>query len=254
MEEILYELRTHSAGLNCGRWDYIFSFIKRFSRHPEVILPDRSLVTMTVPFMRAYTLLAVKTCHKREAPCIGGMAAQIPVKNDPEKNEVALAKVRADKEREALDGHDGSWVAHPALVPVAMEVFDRHMLQQNQIGKKREDVEVTAADLQEVPEGPITEDGLRENVSVGLQYIEAWLRGFGAVGINHLMEDAATAEISRAQIWQWIRHPEGKLEDGRQVTVELFRQTVEEELAKIEACDRKRTFCRRPFPGSERSF
>ncbi|MFD1426840.1 malate synthase A [Kroppenstedtia sanguinis] len=235
MEEILYELRTHSAGLNCGRWDYIFSFIKRFSRHPEVILPDRSLVTMTVPFMRAYTLLAVKTCHKREAPCIGGMAAQIPVKNDPERNEAALAQVRADKEREALDGHDGSWVAHPALVPVAMEVYDRHMLRKNQIDKKREDVEVTAADLQEVPKGPITEEGLRQNVNVGLKYIEAWLRGYGAVGINHLMEDAATAEISRAQIWQWIRHPEGKLTDGRQVTVELFRQTVEEELTKIEA-------------------
>lgn len=233
MDEILYELRKHSAGLNCGRWDYIFSYIKRFRNRPEVILPDRSLVTMTVPFMRAYTLLAVKTCHRRNAHCIGGMAAQIPVRNNPEANEKAIAKVRADKEREALDGHDGTWVAHPALVPVAKEVFDKHMLHPNQIHKKRGDVNVSAEDLCEVPEGPITEQGLRQNVSVGIQYIEAWLRGYGAVGINNLMEDAATAEISRAQLWQWIRHPKGVLEDGRKVTVELFRQTVDEELAKI---------------------
>ncbi|WP_170109480.1 malate synthase A [Melghirimyces profundicolus] len=233
MDEILYELKEHSAGLNCGRWDYIFSCIKRFRNRPEVILPDRSLVTMTVPFMRAYTLLAVQTCHKRNAHCIGGMAAQIPVRNDPEANEAALSKVRADKEREALDGHDGTWVAHPALVPVAKEVFDKHMLHPNQIDKKRGDVEVTAKDLCQVPEGPITEEGLRQNVSVGIQYMEAWLRGYGAVGINHLMEDAATAEISRAQVWQWIRHPKGVLEDGRRVTVDLFRRTVEEELEKI---------------------
>ncbi|WP_142506863.1 malate synthase A [Melghirimyces algeriensis] len=233
MDEILYELREHSAGLNCGRWDYIFSYIKRFRNRPEVVLPDRSLVTMTVPFMRAYTLLAVKTCHRRNVHCIGGMAAQIPVRNDPEANEAAIAKVRADKEREALDGHDGTWVAHPALVPVAKEVFDQHMPHPNQIDKKRADVHVSADDLCRVPEGPITEEGLRQNVSVGIQYIEAWLRGYGAVGINHLMEDAATAEISRAQIWQWIRHPKGILDDGRKVTVDLFQQIVEEELEQI---------------------
>lgn len=233
MNEILFELKEHSAGLNCGRWDYIFSYIKRLRNRPEVIMPDRSQVTMTVPFMRAYTLLAVKTCHKRNAPCIGGMAAQIPVKGDEKANEEALNKVRVDKEREALDGHDGTWVAHPALVPVAREIFDKHMLYPNQIDKKRGDVKVTAEDLCRVPEGSITEQGLRDNINVGIQYIEAWLRGFGAVGINNLMEDAATAEISRAQVWQWIRHPKGILDDGRDVTKELFLLTVEEELTRI---------------------
>ncbi|HET7577908.1 MAG TPA: malate synthase A, partial [Bacillales bacterium] len=213
MDEILYELREHSAGLNCGRWDYIFSYLKRFRRRPEVILPDRSRVTMTVSFMRAYSLLCIQTCHRRGAPAIGGMAAQIPVKNDPEANEEALAKVRADKKREAEDGHDGTWVAHPALVPVAKEQFDEYMPERNQIERKREDVYVTAEDLREVPEGPITEQGLRTNVSVGIQYIASWLRGNGAAPINHLMEDAATAEISRAQVWQWIRHPKGVLDD-----------------------------------------
>ncbi|MCL6598687.1 MAG: malate synthase A [Alicyclobacillus macrosporangiidus] len=233
MHEILYELRDHAAGLNCGRWDYIFSYIKKFRNHPEVILPDRAQVTMTVPFMRAYTLLTIQTCHRRNAFAMGGMAAQIPVKNDPAANEEALAKVRADKEREAQDGHDGTWVAHPGLVPVAMEVFDRLMPTPNQVHRKREDVQVTAADLVAVPQGTITEAGLRTNVSVALQYIEAWLRGSGAVPIFNLMEDAATAEISRAQIWQWIRHPKGVLEDGRKVTVELFRQTLAEEMEKI---------------------
>ncbi|ADG05742.1 malate synthase A [Kyrpidia tusciae DSM 2912] len=235
MDEILYELRDHAAGLNCGRWDYIFSFIKRFRNRPEVILPDRGLVTMTAPFMRAYTQLTIKTCHRRGAMAIGGMAAQIPVKNDPAANEEAFAKVRADKEREATDGHDGTWVAHPGLVPVAMEVFDRLMPTPNQLDRKREDVHVSAADLIRVPEGPITEQGLRTNISVGIQYIEAWLRGSGAVPIFNLMEDAATAEISRAQVWQWIRHPRGVLEDGRKVTVELFRQVLDEELNKIKA-------------------
>ncbi|MBE3552071.1 MAG: malate synthase A [Kyrpidia tusciae] len=235
MDEILYELRDHAAGLNCGRWDYIFSFIKRFRNRPEVILPDRGLVTMTAPFMRAYTQLTIKTCHRRGAMAIGGMAAQIPVKNDPAANEEAFAKVRADKEREATDGHDGTWVAHPGLVPVAMEVFDRLMPTPNQLDRKREDVHVSAADLIQVPEGPITEQGLRTNISVGIQYIEAWLRGSGAVPIFNLMEDAATAEISRAQVWQWIRHPRGVLEDGRKVTVELFRQVLDEELNKIKA-------------------
>jgi malate synthase len=235
MDEILYELREHSAGLNCGRWDYIFSYIKKLRNHPDVILPDRALVTMTVPFMRAYTTLAVKTCHKRKAPCIGGMAAHIPVKNDPEKNEEALGKVRADKEREAYDGHDGTWVAHPGLVPVAMEVFNRLMPEPNQIWYKREDVHVMAQDLLAVPEGPITEGGVRTNINVGIQYIEAWMRGFGAVPIHNLMEDAATAEISRAQIWQWIRHRRGVLPDGRKVTVELVRQWVEEEMEKLKS-------------------
>ncbi|GAB7389096.1 malate synthase A [Bacillaceae bacterium] len=232
MDEILYELREHSAGLNCGRWDYIFSYLKKFRNRPEVILPDRSLVTMTVPFMRAYSLLAIKTCHRRGAHAIGGMSAFIPVKGDPEKNEKAIEQVRADKLREAEDGHDGTWVAHPALVPVAMEVFNEVMPQANQIAKQL-DVEITAKDLLEVPQGAITEAGLRNNISVGIQYIEAWLGGRGAVPIFNLMEDAATAEISRAQVWQWIRHPQGILDDGRKVTFELVEQLMEEELGKI---------------------
>jgi malate synthase len=232
MDEILYELREHSAGLNCGRWDYIFSFIKRLRNKPEVILPDRSLVTMTVPFMRAYTRLAIHTCHKRGAPCIGGMAAQIPVKGNPQANEEALERVRADKEREALDGHDGAWVAHPGLVAPVKAVFDRIMPEPNQIGKQVPG-DVTAEDLLAVPEGPITELGLRTNIRVGIQYLEAWLGGRGAVAIDHLMEDAATAEISRAQVWQWIRHPKGVLEDGREVTAELVKKWIEEEVVKL---------------------
>lgn len=233
LHEILYELREHAAGLNCGRWDYIFSYIKKLRNQPEVILPDRAQVTMTVPFMRNYSQLTIQTCHRRNAFAIGGMAAQIPVKGNPTANEDALAKVRADKEREATDGHDGTWVAHPALVPVAMEVFNRLMPTPNQLHVKREDVHVTASRLLAVPEGTITEQGLRTNISVGIQYIEAWLRGSGAVPIFNLMEDAATAEISRTQVWQWIHHPKGILEDGRKVTVELFRQMVTEELEKI---------------------
>jgi malate synthase len=233
MDEILYELRDHSAGLNCGRWDYIFSYIKKLRHNPAVILPDRARVTMTTPFMRAYSLLCIKTCHRRNAHAIGGMAAYIPVRSDAAANELALQKVREDKDREARDGHDGTWVAHPGLVPVALDVFDALMPGAHQIARKREDVAVTAADLLEVPNGPITEAGLRTNVSVGVQYLEAWLRGVGAVPINNLMEDAATAEISRAQVWQWVRHPRGKLEDGRKVTLELVRQTLDEELAAI---------------------
>jgi malate synthase len=235
MDEILYELRDHSAGLNCGRWDYIFSAIKTRRKDPTFILPDRSLVTMTVPFMRSYSLLCIKTCHRRNTFAMGGMSAFIPVKNDEALNERAFAQVRMDKEREAGDGHDGTWVAHPGLVPVATEVFDRLMPTPNQIDRKRDDVHVTAADLLAVPEGPITEAGLRTNVSVGVQYIAAWLGGLAAVPINNLMEDAATAEISRAQIWQWIQHPKGVLDDGRKVTVELFRQIMREELGKIRA-------------------
>ncbi|HEU4323682.1 MAG TPA: malate synthase A [Roseiflexaceae bacterium] len=235
MDEILYELREHSAGLNCGRWDYIFSCIKKFCNKPDMLLPDRALVTMTTHFMRSYSLLVIKTCHRRNIHAIGGMSAFIPVKGDPEANERAFAQVRADKEREAADGHDGTWVAHPGLVPVALEVFDRAMPQPNQIDRKREDVSVAAADLLRFAEGPITEAGLRTNISVGIQYIEAWLGGQGAVPIFNLMEDAATAEISRAQVWQWIRHPEGKLADGRTITVELVRALVGEELEKIRA-------------------
>ncbi|GGG03840.1 malate synthase A [Paenibacillus abyssi] len=233
MDEILYELRNHIAGLNCGRWDYIFSFIKKLRNQPHVILPDRSLVTMASPFMTAYSLLAIKTCHRRKAHCIGGMAAQIPVKHDAAANEAAMDKVRADKLREVRNGHDGTWVAHPALVPVAMDVFDTHMKTPNQVERQRDDVFITAADLLEIPQGPITEAGVRMNVSVGVQYLEAWLRGFGAVPINNLMEDVATAEISRAQLWQWIHHPKGMLEDGRKVTSELFDTILQEELAKL---------------------
>ncbi len=231
-DEILYELRDHSAGLNCGRWDYIFSFIKRFSKRPDFVLPDRAQVTMTVPFMRAYCLNVIKNCHHRGAHAIGGMAAQIPIKDDPEANEEALAKVRADKEREVGDGHDGTWVAHPGLVPIAMESFSR-MSGPNQLDRRRPDVEVTAEDLLRVPEGTITEEGLRTNIRVGVQYLEAWLRGNGCVPLYNLMEDTATAEISRAQVWQWIRHPGGVLDDGRRVTAELFRKLARDELSQL---------------------
>ncbi|MGD8475764.1 MAG: malate synthase A [Burkholderiales bacterium] len=234
MDEILYELREHSAGLNCGRWDYIFSCIKKFRNQEGFILADRNLVTMTSPFMRAYSLLLIKTCHKRGAFAMGGMAAQIPIKNDPAANEAALEKVRADKEREANDGHDGTWVAHPGLVPVAQEAFDRVMKTPNQIAKQRPDVNVSAADLVDFqPKGPITENGLRMNINIGIQYMGAWLAGTGCVPIFNLMEDAATAEISRAQIWHWIRSPLGVLDDGRKVTKEMFSQMVPEELAKV---------------------
>ncbi len=233
MDEILYELRDHSAGLNCGRWDYIFSVIKRMRNRPEYLFPDRSQVTMTVPFMRAYTQLCIQICHRRGAPALGGMAAQIPVKGDPEANEAAFQKVRDDKRREALDGHDGTWVAHPGMVAAAMAEFDAHMPTPNQIAKPREPVHVTAQDLVEVPKGTITEAGLRSNISVGIQYIAAWLSGNGAVPIHNLMEDAATAEISRSQVWQWIRHPQGKLDDGRKIDVSLFHEIAEQEDAKI---------------------
>jgi malate synthase len=235
MDEILYELRDHIVGLNCGRWDYIFSFIKKFSRRPDFVLPDRQQVTMTTHFLRSYSKLLIKTCHRRGAFAMGGMAPQIPIKNDAKANEEALAKVRADKEREAGDGHDGTWVAHPGLVPIAMEVFNRLMPTPNQLQKTLADVEIGARDLLQIPQGTITEAGLRANVSVSIQYIAAWLGGLGCVPINNLMEDAATAEISRAQIWQWIKHPAGKLDDGRKVTVELFRKVVREELDKLAA-------------------
>ena len=233
MDEILYELREHMAGLNCGRWDYIFSFIKRFRNHPEYLFPDRAQITMTRHCMHSYSLLAIQTCHRRGAHAIGGMAAQIPIKGDPEANEAALGKVREDKIREAGDGHDGTWVAHPGLVALALEQFDKAMPQANQVDKLREDVSVSQSDLLKLPEGTITEAGLRTNVNVGIQYMAAWLSGNGCVPINHLMEDAATAEISRTQVWQWVHHPEGKLDDGRKVTLDLFRDVKREELGKI---------------------
>lgn len=234
-DEILWELRDHSAGLNCGRWDYIFSAIKKFRNRPDFCLADRSLITMTTPFMRAYSLNTIKTCHRRGIHAMGGMAAQIPIKNNPEANEQALAKVRADKAREATDGHDGTWVAHPGLVQTALEEFNKAMPTPNQIHRQRNDVNVTAADLLAFgPEKPITEHGLRWNINVGLQYLGAWLGGAGAVPIFNLMEDAATCEISRAQVWQWIVSPKGVLEDGRKVTLELFRQVMAEELSKMQ--------------------
>jgi malate synthase len=233
MDEILYELRDHSAGLNCGRWDYIFSCIKKLRRH-DFVLADRAQVTMTSPFLRAYCQLLVKTCHRRNAHAMGGMAAQIPIKGDAAANDAAMAKVVADKMREAGDGFDGTWVAHPGLVPVAKAVFDRMMPSPNQIGVKRADVCVKAADLLAFgPQGPVTEVGLRTNINVSLQYIGSWMGGNGCVPINHLMEDAATAEISRSQIWQWIRSPKGELADGRKVTLELFRRLLGEELRKV---------------------
>ena len=233
MDEILWELREHSAGLNIGRWDYIFSCIKKLRSHRDFCLADRAQVTMTAPFMRAYALLLIKTCHRRNAPAMGGMAAQIPIKNDPAANEAAMAKVRADKEREATDGCDGTWVAHPGLVPIAKEVFDKHMPGPNQYARQRPDVNVSAADLLAFkPESPITEAGLRNNIQVGIQYIGSWLAGNGCVPIFNLMEDAATAEISRSQVWQWIRSPKGSLADGRNVTKELFKAILVDELAK----------------------
>jgi malate synthase len=232
MDEILHELREHSAGLNCGRWDYIFSFIKTLRDDPAAVLPDRSQVTMLQPCMRAYAELAIRTCHRRGAHAMGGMAAQIPVRGDEAANAAAFDKVRADKLREVTDGHDGTWVAHPALVPVAREVFESRMSGDHQLGRRRDDVEPRAEDLLRVPEGTRTEAGLRLNVRVGIQYIEAWLRGLGAVPLYNLMEDAATAEISRTQVWQWIRHG-ATLDDGRIVTPALLDTIVEEETRTI---------------------
>jgi malate synthase len=250
MDEILYELREHSSGLNCGRWDYIFSFIKKFSNDPACVLPDRALVGMTEHFLRSYSLLLIKTCHRRGAHAMGGMAAQIPIKDDPAKNAAAIAKVEADKRREVADGHDGTWVAHPGLVATARAIFDAGMRGPNQLDRTRADVDVRAEDLLRVPSGPITEEGLRLNVRVGVQYLAAWLSGQGCVPLYGLMEDAATAEISRAQVWQWIRHG-ARLSDpstantgvaitggahgsGRVVTTQLFHDVLKSELEHIE--------------------
>jgi malate synthase len=232
MDEILYELRNHSSGLNCGRWDYIFSFIKKFRQRSDFLVPNRAQVTMDSHFLKSYVQLLIKTCHRRGIHAMGGMAAQIPIKNDTAANEKALDKVRQDKLREVKAGHDGTWVAHPGLVPIAKAIFDEYMKTPNQIHVKREEVNVSAKDLLEVPTGEITEDGLRLNINVGLQYLEAWLRGNGCVPINNLMEDAATAEISRAQVWQWVRH-KAKLSDGRAISRELVVQTMREELEKL---------------------
>ena len=232
MDEILYELKEHSSGLNCGRWDYIFSFIKKFRNRPAFVLPNRATVTMDKDFLKAYVDLLIQTCHRRGIHAMGGMAAQIPIKNDPAANEAALEKVRQDKLREVKAGHDGTWVAHPGLVPIAKEIFDAHMKGPNQLDRRRDDVHVTAKDLLAVTAGEITEQGLQWNIDVGLQYLESWLRGSGCVPIYNLMEDAATAEICRAQVWQWVRHG-AKLNDGRPVTQEMVRKAIAEQKKKL---------------------
>lgn len=232
MDEILYELRDHSAGLNCGRWDYIFSFIKKFRRHPQFLLPDRAQVTMEKHFLASYVKLLIQTCHRRGIHAMGGMAAQIPIKNDPAANDAAMEKVSRDKQREVSAGHDGTWVAHPGLIALAQDIFDKGMPGANQIGATPPSGEVSAADLLTVPEGTRSEAGLRLNIDVGLQYVEAWLRGNGCVPIHNLMEDAATAEISRTQVWQWQQH-RAVLEDGRTVTPELVAKIAEQELTRL---------------------
>ena len=233
LHEILYELRKHSAGFNCGRWDYIFSFIKKFRNLPGYIFPERIQVTMTVPFIRNYTQLVIKTCHRRKAPAIGGMAAQVPIKDDEVRNQAAIDKVIVDKTREVTDGHDGTWVAHPALVPIALGIFNQHMKTPNQIDiKKLEDFDCSGSDLIKVPEGTITEAGLRMNINVAILYLESWLSGNGAVAIHNLMEDAATAEISRTQVWQWIKAG-AKLDDGRVITHLLYQDLRDDEIVHI---------------------
>jgi malate synthase len=256
MDEILYELREHSAGLNAGRWDYIFSCIKKFKTDENFCLADRGLITMTVPFMRAYALLLLKTCHRRNAPAIGGMSALIPIKNDPAANEKALAGVRADKAREATDGYDGSWIAHPGLGQLAMEEFKKVLGDKlNQFGKQRDDVNVVAADLLNFqPEQPITEAGLRMNIDVGIQYLGSWLSGNGCVPIHNLMEDAATAEISRSQVWQWIRSAKGKLDDGRDVTAKMVRAMIPEVLEGIRKEHGDAAFKQIPYAQAARIF
>lgn len=234
LDEIIYELKDHIVGLNCGRWDYIFSYIKKFRNHPNFIVPNRDQVTMTSPFMDAYSKLVIQRCHKRGILAIGGMAAQIPIKNDEQANDTALEKVRKDKEREVLNGHDGTWVAHPALVAVAMAEFNKHMTTPNQLHITRDDVNITEQDLVAIPEGTVTEAGIRKNINVGILYIESWLRGHGAVALYNLMEDAATAEISRTQVWQWLKNGV-RLEDGRLFTSELYKDLLADEVAKITA-------------------
>jgi len=232
LDEIIYELKNHIVGLNCGRWDYIFSYIKKFRNHPNFIVPNRDQVTMTTPFMDAYSKLVIQRCHKRGIHAIGGMAAQIPIKNDDAANANALEKVRKDKEREVKNGHDGTWVAHPALVAIALAEFDKHMPTANQIHITRDELTITEAALVEMPKGTVTEEGIRKNINVGILYTEAWLRGHGAVALYNLMEDAATAEISRTQLWHWLKN-EVKLEDGRKFTSELYLALFDDEVEKI---------------------
>jgi len=253
MDEILYELKDYSAGLNCGRWDYIFSFIKKFCEKPEFVLPDRSQVTMDKAFLKAYVDLLIKTCHRRGVHAMGGMAAQIPIKSDPQANETAVEKVRQDKIRETKAGHDGTWVAHPGLVNVALTIFNQDVRGQHQLHVTREDAKVTAKDLLGMPQGEITEKGLRTNVNVGILYLEAWLRGAGCVPLYHLMEDAATAEISRSQVWQWIHH-HAKLSDGRQVTSDLVKKVVQEELERIRVLVGKDAYEKGKFGLASRIF
>jgi malate synthase len=254
MDEILYVLKDHMAGLNCGRWDYIFSFIKRFKNVPGYLFPDRAQITMTRHCMHSYSLLAIKTCHRRGAHAVGGMAAQIPIKGDPERNRAALEKVREDKTREVTDGHDGTWVAHPGLVAIAREEFDKKMPGSNQIERLREDVQITAEDLLKVPTGTISEQGLRTNISVGISYMANWLSGSGCVPLHNLMEDAATAEISRAQLWQWVHNSAGVLDDGRDITLGLYRELLAEEIAKIEAAVSPETFQQENYPVAAELF
>ncbi len=253
MDEILYELRDHSAGLNCGRWDYIFSFIKRFRGHRAFVLPDRATVTMDRHFLKSYVDLLVKTCHRRGIHAMGGMAAQIPIKNDPVANDAAIERVRADKLREVRAGHDGTWVAHPALVGLAREVFDVHMKTPNQIRVARDEVAVTAQDLIAVPAGEITEKGLRTNINVGVLYLESWLRGAGCVPLYNLMEDAATAEISRAQVWQWIRHG-AEMNDGRTVTRELVQSILKQEMDTIKEAVGEKAFAAGRYETASKLF
>lgn len=253
-DEILYELRDHIAALNCGRWDYIFSFIKRFRNVPGYIFPDRALITMTRHCMRSYALRVIQTCHRRGAHAMGGMAAQIPIKGDPRANEIALNKVREDKIREANEGHDGTWVAHPGLVAIAKEEFDKAMPTANQVNRLRDDVTITAQDLLKVPKGAITENGLRNNITVGIQYMAHWLNGNGCVPLYNLMEDAATAEIARAQVWQWVHHPEGILEDGRNIDMPLIRDIAVEEMAKVRTEVGEAQFAAIPYEPAQRLF
>jgi malate synthase len=253
MDEILWELRDHSAGLNCGRWDYIFSFIKTFKDQASFMMPDRSTVTMEKHFLKSYVDLLIQTCHRRGIHAMGGMAAQIPIKNNLAANDAAMEKVRQDKLREVKAGHDGTWVAHPGLVPIAKEIFDQDMKTPNQIHVKREDVRVTAADLLQVPEGPITEQGLRLNVDVGIQYLESWLRGNGCVPIYNLMEDAATAEISRTQVWQWMHHG-AQLSDGRKITAVMIRETIQTQLDQLRTSLGDERYGKTKFPQAAQLF
>jgi malate synthase len=253
MDEILYELREHSAGLNCGRWDYIFSFIKKFRNRPDFLLPDRASVTMERHFLKSYVDLLIKTCHRRGAHAMGGMAAQIPIRDDPQANEAAMARVRADKLREAHAGHDGTWIAHPGLANIAREAFDAVMPGPNQLGVLRADVSVVPKDLLTVPDGQITEEGLRACIRVGVQYLESWLRGNGCVPLYNLMEDAATAEICRAQLWQWLRHG-ARTGDGQAITVERFDRLMSTELDRIHTEVGAARLTHGVFPSAARLF